>query len=45
MTDYMECGGDDAADEFYLEASATKSIPNSDNKLGINDENKACVYH
>ncbi|KAG6427423.1 hypothetical protein SASPL_111668 [Salvia splendens] len=38
MADYMEGGGDDAADEFYLEASGTKSITNLDNKLRRKDE-------
>ncbi|KAG6403461.1 hypothetical protein SASPL_135683 [Salvia splendens] len=38
MADYMEGGGDDAADEFYLEASGTKSIPILDNKLISKDE-------
>ncbi|KAG6437370.1 hypothetical protein SASPL_102285 [Salvia splendens] len=38
MADYMEDGGDDAADEFYSEASGTKSIPILDNKLISKDE-------
>ncbi|KAG6401223.1 hypothetical protein SASPL_138072 [Salvia splendens] len=40
MADYMECGDDDAVDQFYLAASATKSITNSDNKLGSKDGTK-----
>ncbi|KAG6390351.1 hypothetical protein SASPL_148085 [Salvia splendens] len=38
MADYMEGGGDDAADEFYSEASGTKSIPILYNKLISKDE-------
>lgn len=43
MADYMEGGGDDVADEFYLEASGTKSITNLDSKLRSNDETNVCV--
>ncbi|KAG6390738.1 hypothetical protein SASPL_148483 [Salvia splendens] len=42
MVDYMEGGGDDAADEFYSEASGTKSITILDNKLRSNDETNIC---
>ncbi|KAG6391035.1 hypothetical protein SASPL_148782 [Salvia splendens] len=38
MADYMDGGGDDAADEFCSEASATKTTPRLDNQLRINDE-------
>ncbi|KAG6436744.1 hypothetical protein SASPL_101646 [Salvia splendens] len=38
MADYMEGGGDDVADEFYSEASGTKSIIILDNKLISKDE-------
>ncbi|KAG6421895.1 hypothetical protein SASPL_118454 [Salvia splendens] len=38
MADYMEGGGDDAANEFYSEASGTKSITILDNKLISKDE-------
>ncbi|KAG6414315.1 hypothetical protein SASPL_127034 [Salvia splendens] len=38
MADYMDGGGDVAADEFCSEASATKTTPRSDNQLRINDD-------
>ncbi|KAG6423097.1 hypothetical protein SASPL_113481 [Salvia splendens] len=38
MADYMDGGGDDAADEFYSEASATKTTPSLNNQLRINDD-------
>ncbi|KAG6415786.1 hypothetical protein SASPL_123204 [Salvia splendens] len=42
VADYMEGGGDDAANEFYSEASGMKTKTNLDNKLrskdGTNDE-------
>ena len=44
MADYMEGGGNDAADEFFSEASGTKLITNLDHKLGSIDETKVSVY-
>ena len=44
VADYMEGGGNDAADEFFLEASGTKLITNLDNNLSSIDETKVCVY-
>ncbi|KAG6429510.1 hypothetical protein SASPL_107562 [Salvia splendens] len=38
MADYMDGGGDDAADEFFSEASATKTTPSLNNQLIINDD-------
>ncbi|KAG6403458.1 hypothetical protein SASPL_135680 [Salvia splendens] len=38
MADYMDGGGDDAADEFYSEASGTKTKTSLDNQLRSNDE-------
>ncbi|KAG6394651.1 hypothetical protein SASPL_145240 [Salvia splendens] len=38
MADYMDGGGDDAVDEFYSEASATKTTPSLDNQLRSNDD-------
>ncbi|KAG6418389.1 hypothetical protein SASPL_120593 [Salvia splendens] len=38
VADYMEGSGDDAADEFYSEASGTKTKTNLDSKLRSKDE-------
>ncbi|KAG6435871.1 hypothetical protein SASPL_100752 [Salvia splendens] len=38
MADYMDGGGDDAADEFFSDASATKTTPSLNNQLIINDD-------
>ncbi|XP_047966778.1 uncharacterized protein LOC125211113 isoform X2 [Salvia hispanica] len=40
VADYMEGGGNDVADEFFLEASGTKLITNLDNNLSSIDETK-----